>query len=201
MRIDQLFIYLTIFLGGSLLVVIGCSNQKFTSDNPTIDQPSTSARTEQGRKTSDDEDSAKYSKSDENPNINHSEDLKANGAQKDDVSKNQTAANSAPSPNTQNPQPNLTATNSNVVTFVIPKGTGRGAWNTPGNPIRVKVGQTLQVVNEDSTRHQFHTNGSPFGHPFTAIAPGQKATFQIRSRFSGELHDHLNYGKIYLTTE
>ena len=48
-----------------------------------------------------------------------------------------------------------------VVVFRIKDGTGRGDWNSEANAIRLKVGETVRVINEDSVTHQLHTNGAP----------------------------------------
>ncbi len=91
-----------------------------------------------------------------------------------------------------------TASATNVVTFHILAGTGSKAWNSAETPIPLQAGQTLQVVNDDSVMHWIHTDGAPFFHPFSGIAPGATASYKAGSKFSGKLHDHLTYGMIYL---
>lgn len=59
-----------------------------------------------------------------------------------------------------------------IVTFRIPAGTARAAWNTEANPVRVTVGQTLRIYNDDSIAHRLHTNGAPCGHQPTDTPPG-----------------------------
>ncbi len=59
-----------------------------------------------------------------------------------------------------------------VVTFRIASGTGRGAWNTEANPVRVTVGQTLRIYNDDSIVHRLHTNGAPCNHQPNDTPPG-----------------------------
>ena len=101
-----------------------------------------------------------------------------------------------------NPSEAASQTNSNVVAFHIRSGTGRGAWNEATQPITLKVGQKLQVYNDDSVMHWIHTNGSPFFHPFSGIAPGQSATYNAQSAYSGgPLHDHLTYGSIFMKVQ
>jgi len=105
----------------------------------------------------------------------------------------------APAPN---PSEATLQTNSNVVAFHIRQGTGRGAWNDAAQPITLKVGQKLQVYNDDSVMHWIHTNGTPFFHPFSGIAPGQSATYNAQSAYNGgPLHDHLTYGSIFMKVQ
>lgn len=87
----------------------------------------------------------------------------------------------------------------NVVEFTIPAGTGRKAWNSPSDPIRVRQGQTLVVKNADSQMHWIHTNFSPFPHPFQGIAPGQSARYRINGTNASGMRDHLTFAPIYMT--
>jgi plastocyanin len=57
------------------------------------------------------------------------------------------------------------------VEFRIAAGTGTGPWNTYETAVRIQVGQTLRVYNDDSVAHAIHANGAPFPHG-KKIAPG-----------------------------
>ena len=89
---------------------------------------------------------------------------------------------------------------SSTVVFRIRAGTGTGAWNDAANPIRVKVGQTLEVHNDDSRGHWFHTNfpfGGPFPHPFDGgIPPGGAKSYKILAPSGAGVHDHSTLGAI-----
>ena len=105
----------------------------------------------------------------------------------------------ATSPSTKpSTTPSAASSDSNVVRFTIPAGTGRGPWNTRDNPIKARVGQTLEITNGDSTQHWVHTNFSPFVHPFSGIAPGQKASYRLNSANAAGMHDHLTNGAIFM---
>lgn len=87
----------------------------------------------------------------------------------------------------------------NVVVFRIPAGTGRGAWNTPDKPIVARVGQTLEVHNDDSIQHWIHAGFGQFmSHPFSGINPGQSARYQIGNTNARDLHDHNTNGAIHM---
>ncbi|MGI9612821.1 MAG: hypothetical protein ACR2QO_07940 [Acidimicrobiales bacterium] len=58
-----------------------------------------------------------------------------------------------------------------IVEFRIAPGTGSGPWNTFENAVRIRLGQTLRVHNDDSVAHTIHANGAPFPHG-SRIAPG-----------------------------
>lgn len=60
---------------------------------------------------------------------------------------------------------------SNIVVFRVAAGTGSGPWNSFDDPVRVTVGQTLRIYNDDSVKHTLHAGGAPFGHG-KSIAPG-----------------------------
>ena len=183
-------------LGGSLVFTslafwISCTKEEFSGDNPGPTYEPKPSR--QNREKTLDARSPSQSSADTSAlEANHPE------ATIQDYSGESTPSFTAASTGTAQPNPTGQA---QVVQFVITKGTGAGPWNTPDNPIRVRVGQTLEVINEDSIRHHFHTNGCPFPHPFTSIAPGGRGTYRIQSEFSGQLYDHLNFGRIYLTTK
>ena len=108
------------------------------------------------------------------------------------------AAASLPVPTTAVAAAPVPAGAGGVVTFHIPAGTGKKAWNSAETPIPLQAGQTLEIVNDDSVQHWIHTDGAPFFHPFAGIAPGASASYKANSKFSGKLHDHLTYGMIYL---
>jgi hypothetical protein len=87
----------------------------------------------------------------------------------------------------------------NVVVFRIPAGTGRGAWNTPDKPIIAKVGQTLEVHNDDSIQHWIHAGLFQFmTHPGSGINPGQSARYKIGNTNARDLHDHNTNGAIHM---
>jgi len=108
------------------------------------------------------------------------------------------AAASLPVPTTAVAAAPVPAGAGGVVTFHIPAGTGKKAWNSAETPIPLQAGQTLEIVNDDSVQHWIHTDGAPFFHPFGGIAPGASASYKANSKFSGKLHDHLTYGMIYM---
>ncbi len=60
-----------------------------------------------------------------------------------------------------------------VVEFRIKPGTGNKPWNTRETVVELKVGQTLKIINEDSTPHQLHTSGSPCPHQPAKTLTGQ----------------------------
>jgi hypothetical protein len=75
--------------------------------------------------------------------------------------------------------PPPTTTNGNVVAFRIRAGTGSSPWNTAADPIRVFVGQTLQVSNDDTVAHQIHANGAPFPHQNGNQAPNSTVNLVV----------------------
>ena len=81
----------------------------------------------------------------------------------------------------------------NTVEFRIAAGTQGSAWNTKEQMVRVAIGDTLRVFNDDSIAHQLHTNGAPCGHG-DRINPGQSWDCRISRTFdpmtSGPLYDH-----------
>ena len=66
-----------------------------------------------------------------------------------------------------------------MVVFRIADGTGGNNWNKKQNPIRVRRGMVLRLIDEDkSTRsggHWLHTNGQPCPHGLKAIGAGSTA--------------------------
>jgi hypothetical protein len=80
-----------------------------------------------------------------------------------------------------------------IVPFHIKAGTGDGAWNTPDNPVVVKVGQVLRLYNDDSISHFLHTDGSPCPHGSHPFAPGEYYDCVIQSAHDAgddDLYDH-----------
>ena len=63
-----------------------------------------------------------------------------------------------------------------TVEYHIPDGTGGKDWNPTDNPIRVRRGMVLRLIDDDkSTRsggHWLHTNGQPCPHGLKAIGTG-----------------------------
>jgi hypothetical protein len=63
-----------------------------------------------------------------------------------------------------------------TIEYRIPDGTGGKDWNPKDNPIRVRRGMVLHLVDDDkSTRaggHWLHTNGQPCTHGLKAIGQG-----------------------------
>lgn len=61
-----------------------------------------------------------------------------------------------------------------IVEFHIADGTGAAPWNTRATIVKVKVGQTLRIVNDDSVKHRLHTfNNRPCAHQGPDSDPGQ----------------------------
>lgn len=80
-----------------------------------------------------------------------------------------------------------------MVEFHIKPGTGSQPFNTPDDPVRVVVGQTLRVINDDATPHLIHTFGSPCPHGDKTMRTGDYWDCQIGSvhRASDEdIYDH-----------
>jgi hypothetical protein len=75
-----------------------------------------------------------------------------------------------------------TSTGPKVVEFRIKEGTGSGPWNTRDTMVTVRVGDTLKIVNDDTTVHRLHTGGAPCPHqPGNGLQRGQEYTCEIRS--------------------
>lgn len=85
-----------------------------------------------------------------------------------------------------------TATPSGIVEFRIPSGTQGGPWNTFDAPVRVTVGQTLRVYNDDVVAHTIHSTGAPFEHGPT-IQPGQFADHPIVKPLTPDRAAPANY--------
>jgi hypothetical protein len=73
-----------------------------------------------------------------------------------------------------------TSTSADTVTFRIKSGTGQGPWNTEAETVKVKVGQKLEIINDDSTPHRLHTSGRPCPHQPKDINKGEKFVCEIR---------------------
>lgn len=93
-----------------------------------------------------------------------------------------------------------------IVEFSIAPNTGAFSWNTEETMVRVRIGDTLRIYNDDTVVHQLHTNGSPCRHG-SAISPGSYWDCEISRPYDsmarGPLYDH-RYGpnaKFWLITE
>ena len=79
-----------------------------------------------------------------------------------------------------------------VVDFHIARGTGDKAWNTPDNPIVVRIGQILRFHNDDTVPHGLHTPGVPCEHG-PAFNPGETWDCPItgvHKSSEADLYDH-----------
>ena len=80
-----------------------------------------------------------------------------------------------------------------VVEFRIQAGTGLKAWNKASEPVRVKVGDILRIVNDDDISHFLHTSGSPCPHGKHPIKPGESYDCIVSSPHDsnrGDIYDH-----------
>lgn len=81
-----------------------------------------------------------------------------------------------------------------IVEFRIAPGTGDRSWNSLEEPIRVRVGQVLRFINEDSIPHRLHTtNGAPCPHGKREFAPGESydcVVEQPHDAAAGDMYDH-----------
>ena len=80
-----------------------------------------------------------------------------------------------------------------VVEFHIKAGTGPGAWNSAQEPARVKIGDTLRIVNDDSVPHYLHTPGAPCDHGSGPFGPGETYDCAVKAPASPDgtiLYDH-----------
>jgi hypothetical protein len=90
------------------------------------------------------------------------------------------------------------SSDSSTVVFRIKPGTGDGPWNTPDNPIVAKVGQTLEIHNDDSVQHWLHAEYEDFTtHALSGIDPGKSMSVKINNDRSDKVRDHLTGGAIY----
>ncbi len=81
---------------------------------------------------------------------------------------------------------------SGLVEFRIRLGTQAGPWNTFEAPLRVTVGQTLRIHNDDVVAHTVHSGGVPFAHGPT-IQPGGYADHMIVAAHTPDRSAPLNY--------
>ena len=90
--------------------------------------------------------------------------------------------------------PSSSGGGSRIVEFLIPPGTLSVVWNTAASIVVASVGDTLRIVNNDAVNHRPHTDGAPFPHPTSDIAPGTSADYVLLSPYdpvnSGPLYDH-----------
>ncbi|GAB4003699.1 IPT/TIG domain-containing protein [Nocardioides ultimimeridianus] len=59
-----------------------------------------------------------------------------------------------------------------IVDFHILAGTGSGPWNSPSDPVRAYVGETIRFFNDDTIPHRLHSPGVPGPHWASDLAPG-----------------------------
>ena len=89
------------------------------------------------------------------------------------------------------------------IEFHISAGTGAGPWNTADSSVVGIVGQTLRIFNDDAVAHRLHTDGSPFPHPASNIAPGSFADYPLQSPCDGATnlydHDHGPAARFWIT--
>ncbi len=80
-----------------------------------------------------------------------------------------------------------------IIEFRIVKGTGSQAWNSPGQTLMLKVGDTLRIYNDDDVVHQLHTPGRPCSHG-RSFAPGTSFDCVASKSYSlsrdGAIYDH-----------
>jgi len=94
------------------------------------------------------------------------------------------------------PTPTPPTGGADIVVFRIPAGTNNQPWNTLGTAVRVFVGQTLRIINDDTVNHRLHTGGSPCPHQPASSPPGGFYDCVIASAVNaaaGSLYDH-NFG-------
>lgn len=91
------------------------------------------------------------------------------------------------------PTANAASTNADIVEFHIPAGTNDKPWNSLDNPIMVKRGQTLRLINNDSIEHFLHTSGAPCSHGSRAFQPGEFydcVITKVHNASAGDNYDH-----------
>jgi plastocyanin len=90
----------------------------------------------------------------------------------------------------------LTVAEEALVVFKIPAGTGGQDWNTEATTVTAEVGDTLRIVNRDVMAHEPHTDGTPFPHPSSEIAPGGSADYVLETTYDSTaghtLYCHLH---------
>jgi hypothetical protein len=87
-------------------------------------------------------------------------------------------------------------TDGSLVEFRIPANTGARAWNSSENPVRVKVGDTLRIINDDSISHRLHTFDRPCPHQDGESRPGEFYDCVVSTTVDPQvdlLYDH-NFG-------
>lgn len=96
-----------------------------------------------------------------------------------------------PTPPTTMPPP---PQDPNLIEFRIKAGTDKSPWNTAGETLTAKVGQTIRIFNDDTVTHRLHTNGTPCPHGQN-IAPGASADCVLTRphdpAVGGPLYDHI----------
>ncbi len=102
-----------------------------------------------------------------------------------------TVVQAAPSTTPTDPSTG-TAAPAGVVEFRIRSGTQAGPWNSFDSPVRVTVGQTLRIYNDDVVAHTVHSNGAPFAHGPT-IQPGGFADHPIVDPLTPDIGAPANY--------
>ena len=81
-----------------------------------------------------------------------------------------------------------------VIEFRIPDGTGKKAWNTSETTVEVKVGETLRIINDDSTPHRLHTTGGkPCKHAPSNIAKGEHYDCVVTKTADPDVEDEFCY--------
>lgn len=89
-----------------------------------------------------------------------------------------------------------TAGASERVEFHIAKGTGDASWNSPETTVKLKIGDTLRIVNDDDVVHRLHTFGRPCAHQPADSQPGDFYDCELSTTADPRvdtLYDH-NFG-------
>lgn len=86
-----------------------------------------------------------------------------------------------------------------IFPFHITATTGARPWNTPAGMIRLKVGKTLRIFNDDNSIHQLHTDGFVCLNATKFMAPGESydclLTQPYDPNMSGPLYNSM-YGPL-----
>lgn len=81
-----------------------------------------------------------------------------------------------------------------VVEFHIPADTGKKPWNTRDTMVEVKVGQTLRIINDDTTQHRLHTTaGKPCKHGPSNVAKGDHYDCVVTTTADPDVADEFCY--------
>jgi hypothetical protein len=193
-----------IWFASVLLATIACGRTEITGDNATPPQTQTQrdgsgtpGETNQTvvEATRDQQESAPDAS--DSPGSEKSEDAEA--ANTGDDNRNDVEPPLSPQPAAV---ATATATSQssdpNVVVFRIKPGTGYGPWNTPDDPIVARVGQTLEIKNDDSIQHWVHAGFADFtSHALSGIKPGASSRIQINNTRASGVLDHATGGAIY----